>query len=160
MANVFSASEIVELGIKIEENGRDFYGILLKFSKNDKAKALFKILADEEAKHIESFRNILDNVKRYDPAEAYPEEYFSYIKALSKDNIFTKDNKGAEVARNIKDDQEAIDLGIKFERESILFYENIKKVVLESEKNIIDTLIEEEKKHLNRLLSLKGDKHG
>ena len=38
MANIFSGSEIVQIGIQIEKNGRDFYNTLEEQSTNKKGK--------------------------------------------------------------------------------------------------------------------------
>jgi len=156
MGNLFSAPEVVEMGVQIEKNGRDFYNGVEKLSKNPKAKELFTFLAGEEEEHIKRFEAILSEVKKYEPSEAYPGEYFAYIKTLSEGHIFTKENKGAEVAKNIKTDKEAMDTGIKFEKDSVVFYEAMKKVVLEGEHKTIDRLIEEEKAHLKKLTDLKN----
>ncbi len=155
MGNLFSAPEVVEMGVQIEKNGRDFYNMIEKSSKDPKAKEVFGFLKGEEEKHIKRFEAILSEVKKYEPSEAYPGEYFSYIKTLSEQHVFTKENKGIELAKNIKTDKEAIDKGIKFEKESIIFYEAMKKVVLEGEHKTIDKLIEEEKAHLKKLTELK-----
>lgn len=155
MGNIFSANEVVEMGIQIEKNGRDFYGSVAKSSKNPKAKEAFEFLGGEEERHIKAFENILREVKKYEPSEAYPGEYFAYLRELSEEHVFTKENKGIDAAKDIKNDPEAIDLGIKFEKESIAFYEGMKKVVLESEQKIIDRLIKEEQEHLRKLIELK-----
>ena len=49
MSNIFAASEVVEIGIQIEKNGRDFYNTLKERSKNQKAAEIFSYLAGEEA---------------------------------------------------------------------------------------------------------------
>ncbi len=156
MGNLFSAPEVVEMGVQIEKNGRDFYNAVEKLSKNPKIKEMFTFLKGEEEGHIKRFENILSEVKKYEPSEAYPGEYFSYIKTLSEEHVFTKANKGIEIAKNIKSDLEAVDTGIKFEKDSIVFYEAMKKVVLEGEHKVIDKLIEEEKAHLKKLNGLKS----
>jgi rubrerythrin len=155
MANIFSSSEIVEIGIQIERNGRDFYNSLFDKSDNDKAKEIYKYLAGEEEKHISVFRDILDTVQKYEPAESYPGEYFSYINALADDYVFTKKNKGKEIAEKITNQNEAIDMGIKVEKDSILFYKSMKKVVPESQYGAIDDLIVQEEDHLKQLTDLK-----
>ncbi|MEA3489433.1 MAG: ferritin family protein, partial [Candidatus Omnitrophota bacterium] len=131
MGNMFAGSEIVEMGIQIEKNGRDFYNGLVSRSKDHKAKEIFKYLAGEEEKHIAVFQNILDSVHRYEPVEAYPGEYFAYMNALASEYVFTQKDKGQEIARNTKNDMEAVELGIKSEKDSIIFYEGMKKVVPE-----------------------------
>lgn len=156
MGMVFAGTEIVELGIQIEINGRDFYNVLVSKSKSPKAKEAFKYLAEAEEKHIAVFKDILDSVHKYEPKQAYPQEYFAYMNALASEHVFTKKDKGKEIAKNVKDDNQAIGLGIGFEKDSIIFYEGIKKIVSERDRNIIDKLIAEEQSHLRQLFDLKN----
>ncbi|NQS88647.1 ferritin family protein [Patescibacteria group bacterium] len=155
MMNVFSISEVIQLGIRIEKNGKDFYSTVAKSSKEDRAKQIFQHLADEEKKHIEVFKNILSNVEKYEPSGLYTEEYFAYLKALSEEYVFTKEKKGIEIAQKVKDEIEAIEIGINVEKDSILFYNEMKKLVLRDEHRAIYKLIEEEQEHLKELSELK-----
>ena len=156
MSNIFSAAEVVEMGIKIEENGKSFYDTVAKKSKNKNAQQAFELLAGEEENHIKRFEAILSQVKKYEPPEAYTEDYFSYIKSLSSEYVFTSKDKGEETAKDAKTDKEAVELGIGFEKQSILFYEEMKKFVLEGEQKVVDKLLEEEKEHLRKLSDLVG----
>jgi len=156
MVNIFAGSEIVELGIQIEKNGRDFYNRLVRQSKNQKAKETFNYLAGEEEKHIAIFKKILDKVHKYEPPEIYPGEYFAYMNALASNYVFTKKDKGEEIARRTRSDREAIDLGIGFEKDSILFYEGMKKVVPEYDHKTVNELITQEQDHLRQLSDLKN----
>lgn len=155
MGNIFSGSEIVEIGVQIEKNGYDFYHSLLDRSMSPKAKELFGFLADEEKKHIKVFQKILAGLEGYQPAESYPGEYFAYMSSLAGEYVFTKEGKGAEIAKKVTSDQEAIDLGVGFEKESIVFYEGMKKVVPKDDLKVIDQLIAQEQNHLKTLLELK-----
>jgi len=155
MVNIFAGSEIVELGIQIEKNGRDFYNALVKLSKNQRAKETFKYLAGEEEKHIAVFRKILDSVHKYEPPESYPGEYFAYMNALASEYVFTQEHKGDETAKRTKSDKEAINLGIGFEKDSILFYEGMKEVVPPYDHKIVHELIIQEQDHLRQLSDLK-----
>ncbi|NIM03533.1 hypothetical protein GTN66_05220 [bacterium] len=157
MVNIFAGSEIVELGIQIEKNGRDFYNTLVRQTKNQETKRVFKYLAEEEEKHIEVFSKILDSVHKYEPPESYPGEYFAYMNALARDYIFTQKDKGEEIAKKTKRDREAIDLGIRFEKDSILFYQGMKKVVPEYDHRVVDGIIAQEQSHLQQLSDLKED---
>lgn len=155
MGNMFAVSEIVELGIQIEKNGRDLYNALAKDSKNLKAKEAFKYLSGEEEKHIAVFQKILGSVEEYEPKEAYSDEYFSYMNALASDYVFTQKNKGEEIAKKIKSENEAVNLGIGFEKDSIIFYEGMKKAVSACDQKVIDELIAQEESHLRQLVELK-----
>ena len=156
MGNIFAGSEIVEIGIQIEKNGRDFYHTLVNKSKNQKAQDLFRYLEGEEEKHIAVFQKILDSVHKYEPPESYPGEYFAYMNALASEYVFTQKDKGSQTAKNTKSDTEAIDLGIGFEKDSIVFYEGMKKVIPEYDLKVVDQLIEQEQSHLRQLSDLKG----
>ncbi len=156
MGNIFAGSEIVELGIQIEKNGRDFYNSLAGKSKKPGAQEIFKYLAGEEQKHIAAFQKILGSQEKYEPAEAYPGEYFAYMNALASGYIFTQKDKGHEVAKKRKTDKEAVDMGIGFERDSIIFYEGMKKTVPDYDQKLVDGLIAQEQAHLMQLMDLKS----
>ena len=155
MANKFSGSEIAELGVQIEINGRDFYDELTKRTKIKEAKEVFKHLRDEEEKHIVKFRQILDSFHKYKPKEAYPEEYFEYMNSLANGHVFTEKNKGKEIAKSAKSELKAVNLGIGFEEDSIAYYDGMRKIVSKEDLKIVDELIRQEQKHLRQLMELK-----
>lgn len=155
MGNIFAGSEIVEMGIQIEKNGKDFYDILEKQSKNPAAQKLFKYLAGEEEKHIQIFQKILGTVENYQPPESFPGEYFAYMNALAGEYVFTQKDKGAEIAKKIKSDNQAVDMGIGFEKDSIVFYEGMKKAVPDYDLKVVNELIAQEQNHLLQLSELK-----
>ena len=112
----FAGSEIVEIAVQIEVNGKDFYTVLSKKTKNKKARDLFDYLAKQEEEHMETFRNMLSSLKEYEPKEAYPQEYFNYMRSLAAEEVFTGKDKGAEIARGVKDEKEAAALGVDAEK--------------------------------------------
>ncbi len=155
MGNVFAGSEIVELGIQIERNGRDFYNILVNQTENQKSKDIFKFLACEEEKHIETFQKILDSVQKHEPPGAFTEEYFAYMKAMASVYVFTEKDKGKTVAKEIQTDTEAVELGMGFEQDSIEFYEGMKKIVPPNDCKLLEELIAQEENHIKKLLDIK-----
>ena len=156
MGNIFSGSEIVEIGIQIEKNGRDFYNTLSSQSKDKKSKDIFQYLAEQEEKHMEVFQRVLGSIEKYEPAEAYPGEYSAYMHALASESVFTQKDKGREIAKKVKNDKEAIGIGIQAEKDSIVFYTGMKKVVPAHEQRIIDEVIAQEEGHLKQLAELKA----
>ena len=155
MKDIFSGNEIVEMAVEIEKNGRDFYNKVAASSNNKDVKKIFEHLSSQEERHIKIFEDMLFAVKKYEPVEAYTDEYFSYIKALSEEHVFTKKGKGSEIVMTIKDEKQAIELGIGFEKDSILFYHEMKNFVPETERSIIENLLKEEQRHLKKLSLLK-----
>ena len=155
MGNIFAGSEIVEIGIQIEKNGRDFYNTFSKQSTSPKACEIFKFLAGEEEKHIKAFQGILEKTTKYEAQGLDSDDYFSYMNALASEHIFTKENTGGMTAKVIKNDKEAVEKAIGFEKDSIIFYEGMKKAVPTNEHKIINEIIAQEKLHLRQLLDLK-----
>ncbi|MBP7216533.1 MAG: hypothetical protein KBA46_04525, partial [Candidatus Omnitrophica bacterium] len=113
-------------------------------------------LSQEEARHITTFTKLLSKVEQYQPTEAFPQEYFSYMNALASDHVFTQKDKGKALAGKVHTALEAVDMGIGFEKDSIIFYEGMKKVVPASDQKIVDELIQQEQYHLRRLTDIKN----
>ncbi|MFA6350208.1 MAG: ferritin family protein [Candidatus Omnitrophota bacterium] len=155
MGNIFTGSEVVGLGIQIEKNGKDFYDAVASCVKNAKAKEAFIFLSSEEQKHVVVFQRILNSIQKYEPAPIYAADYAAYMKALAAEYIFTQGGKGGAIGKSVKNENEAIELGIKFEKDSIIFYDGMKKVIPDFDLNIIDELIAREQEHLVMLISLK-----
>lgn len=155
MGNIFSGSEVVEIGIQIEKNGRDYYNTLMAQSKDEKARELFKFLAGEEEKHILAFQKVLSAVQKYEPQGLDSDDYYAYMNDLASEHVFTQKDKGVAVAKAIKSDKEGIEKAIKFEEDSIVFYEGVKKIVPDYDLEVVENLIGQEQNHLKQLIELK-----
>ncbi len=155
MADLFKASEIVRAAILIEENGYKFYKAIANESRFYELKEHALFLASEEKAHSETFKKILDNLSEYEMAEAYPGEYQLYLKALADDNIFIAPKDPVKLAQSFKSSREVVDFGIGIEKDSIIFYEGLKEMILKNELTAIEEVIKQEKKHLLKLLQMK-----
>lgn len=155
MGNTFSACEVIELGIQIEKNGKEFYSELVRMTDNPKAIAMFEYLAAQEDKHIDTFKGMFAEACDYSSAGAYPDEYFAYMRSLSSSYVFTQEGKGKEAALGVKDYNEGVELGVGFEKESILFYTAMKESVPEKDKEKVEAIIREEKRHLQQLCEFR-----
>lgn len=155
MAEFFKASELLEFAIQIEKNGELYYRTAEKKVSEKKVKDIFLYAAGEEVKHRQIYEGLLKTAEDYQPPEAYPEEYFQYLRFYAGEHIFVKKEAVEQKALGVKSDVEAIDLAIGFEKDSILFYLEMKNLVPEAEKKIIDKIIEEEHRHYNKLVEMK-----
>ena len=147
------ASEVLQFAIKIEENGYDFYNKVAEANEDEKIKNLFVFLADEEVKHKETFETMLPEIEKYEPTEAYPPEYFEYLRAYA-DNIIFKKGVEKELSGGLEP-ASAVDFGMIIEVDSIAYYNEIKNFVPEEQKRMIDKIISEERKHFLKLSELK-----
>ena len=79
------------------------------------------------------------------------------MRALASEYVFTQRDAGAKVAKDIKSDREAVDFAIGFEKDSIVFYQGMKRIVPEHDLKPLDALIAQEEGHLQNLLELKKE---
>lgn len=155
MANVFKGSELVEIAIDIEQNGYMFYSGIAAKVKENSAKNVFEFLAGEEKKHEDIFRNMLSKIGKEDVPEMLKEDYELYIKSVVDSHIFSGPNFPKKMATASKTTNDAINAGVAFEKDSILFFQEMLNYVPESQHKTVKALVNEEKKHLIKLAELK-----
>ncbi len=151
---VFSASEILQFAVKIEENGEAFYVKSAEALPEGRARDLFRHLAREEARHRKTFQEMLSKVETYTPPESYPDDYFAYLRAYVDDIIFSQETHEREM-HVVKDVISALDFSMRRETESIFYYQEIKKFVPQDQHALVDGIIEEERKHFTSLHETK-----
>lgn len=148
----FGASEIFQFAIRIEENGEKFYRKVADLSDDTNLKNLFTFLADEEAKHKQTFGELLSKIEKYEPPEAYPDEYFAYLRAYADQIVFPSmiDKELDKKMNSVS----AVEFGIRRELDSILYYLEVKNLVPETQRHLIDSIIDEERSHFLKLSNL------
>jgi rubrerythrin len=149
----FKVSEIVQFAVQIEENGEQLYRHAAQLSSNDATNELFTHLANEELQHKQMFMQMLSAIGSYRPIESYPGEYLAYLTSYVNTIIFSDEIK--RKVPQLRDALSVINFGIQRELESMLFYHDIKQYVPSSQHEIIDQIIEEERSHFSKLVSLK-----
>lgn len=152
--STFKASEIFQIAMKIEDNGEIFYRHAGSVTDDAKMKEMFGFLADEEVKHKDTFEGMLSKIEHYEPPERYPGEYFAYLRAYAEGLVFSPEKLKAEMAK-VTDVAGAIDFAIQREIESILYYLEAKGLVPESQRDKIDKILDEERRHYLKLVEVK-----
>jgi rubrerythrin len=155
MSVFFSGRELVDVAIGIEKRGASFYNSLAKPGGAKTARDVYRYLGGEERKHIRIFQSMLSSVADYRTPETYSEEYDLYLKALVDSAIFPNDRVASEMAQKAGSDAEAIQLALSAEKESILFYSEMRGLVRRSDREVIDKIIEEERSHVRQLQDIK-----
>ena len=155
MGLLFTGKELINIAVGIEKNGAAFYDVILASVKDDTVRKSFQYLADSEREHIKIFGNMLESISDYQPPETYTEEYEIYLKSLIDSAVFSNEEKAKDIASKVSDTDEAIQIALTAEKESILFYSAVQELVKQSEQEVITKIIDEEKSHLRQLLKLK-----
>lgn len=158
MSVFFAGEEILEMAIRIEENGKAFYESLAKSAKEESLRRLFTYLAGEEKKHIAAFQGLRRLSKETIITAPYEwEEAATYLKALADTKVFTDYSEGTALMKKAETPLGAIDVAISFEKESILFYDGMLDIVTEQGKKVVEEVIEQEKDHIRKLSELRTE---
>jgi rubrerythrin len=155
MGILFSGRELVNVGIGIEKNGAAFYDTLAECAQQAAVKTVYRQLANKEKEHVAAFEKMLGSVGDYQPPETFTDEYEAYMKALVDSLVFTDEKQACDLARKMRGDAEAIQTALIAEKDSILFYLEMRDLVRASERHVVDHLIAEEKAHVRELTQLE-----
>ena len=157
MGIFFSGSELLEIAIGIERNGMAFYQVLADKTGNRGVKDIYNHLAGEEKKHLDTFQGMSDSLGQAKPPETYTEEYMLYLKSLVDSAVFSNVTEARQKAGKVFNKIEALDTGIQAEKDSILFYTELRNLVRERDRKVVFNILNEEKNHLRQLSELKAE---
>lgn len=137
-----SMYEVLQLAIDLEEAGTEFYQKWAKKAKGN-VKTTLEKLAQDEIKHAIYFKGL------YDELEAKPEldylfddEVNAYFKGYAASAAFSREQVKLDTVKD------AVEEGIVTEQKSIDYYEFLSKYSKEATKEMLATIIKEEKGHL------------
>lgn len=143
----YSGQEIVEIAVRIEENGNEFYNAAAAMTTgNDEIKGLFNDLAEKEIMHIAIFQKLAEKFDA-DTFDFADQDASDYINHLAESHIFGKPDAGKQVAETIKTPREGLEIAYKFENDSVAFYTELLKFTRSDSKKLVQQIIDEEKEH-------------
>ncbi len=154
MSISFSGSELINIAIGIEGRGIAFYESMADETKDANAAEVFRYLADMEREHMQIFKGMLAEADKFQFSEAAG-EYAVYLKALVDSAVFSDELIAAKMAREAGSDTAALDLAIGAEKDSILFYYEMREIMPRQAQPTVNKIIAEEKSHLRQLTEIK-----
>ena len=157
MPELFSAAELIEVAITEEQTGAAFYRALAAKTDSAELKEFALQVAQMEDDHEAAFTELLERVGGYTPAESYGGEYDSYMSYLLEGRIFPTGQDGVAMAERMASDEEAVDQAMGMERNTLLFYSEMLKFVPESERVLLDDIMDEERKHVTDFAKYKAE---
>jgi rubrerythrin len=151
----FTAAEAIEMAMGIEKNGEAFYNAVAAKSSDPDVRALFKDLALQEQGHYKVFKNMLKDVTPAPnlPADIY-DEYQVYVQAALDNALFAGPDKALALAEQAKDKETAVRAALGFEKDTLLFFYDVRDMVSEKDQEAISGIIREEKRHVRRLAEM------
>ncbi len=157
MSIFFSMQEVIEMAIATERSGQAFYHNASKLARENSRKELFQYLAEEEEKHRKTFQDLYNSLKKKPEITPYNwEEAKLYLEALVDSKFFARPDTAINLAKEAKDELEVINSAMNFEKETLLFFYQILEMIKSQEQELVKKIIEQEKKHIQRLSAVKS----
>lgn len=151
---MFSTGEILDLAVRIEQNGEAVYRDAIDKLSNRELISLLNWMADEEAKHAKWFMGLKDQLEARTANPFVEEMSRELFNELLGEKSFS--HKEIDFSR-VADVDELLAIFIEFEKDTILFYEILEPFV-EDDRTLADLkkIIAEENNHISRLQGFIG----
>lgn len=155
MAGIFKATDILLAAQEIEQRGEVFYNRLVETTEDSELKEMFSFLAEEESKHLQIFKKLYERIGQIElPAWADSDEYIDYLNYLLDSHTLFRMGDIDELKKFVGTPEEALQRAMDFEKDTILFFTEMREFVPEGDKKHVQACVEEERSHL-RLLAGK-----
>jgi len=158
---VFTAAEAVNMALRIEQTGEAFYTNVARKVGDPQVKAVLEDLAVQEQRHYNAFMKLSGYVSE-PPSHSQQEwdEYAQYLQVAVDNAIFAGPDKALALAESIADPREALRMALGFEKDTLLFYYDLREMMREADRPVVNEIIREEKAHVRRLAGLLGGARG
>jgi len=139
-------AQALEVAIRIERTGIDFYNTLCEMCDDATVKEFFNHLAAEEEAHVGYFRNLLRELTGHPVKFRYEGDYEKFLSMVASKSIATfaklKDNL------DIGNFDEAVNLAVDLEVDTVAYYSELAKCFEGLEKTVMIGIVESEKNHI------------
>jgi rubrerythrin len=151
---LFEAADIVELAMQVEKSGEAFYRAVAAKVEGQDARELFQYLAGQEVIHYQVFQKLSQSI--HEAPFMTDEEwdlYMDYLNGTVQSAFFQGADKALALAETVTDAQTAIHLAIGFEKETLLFFYDLRDRIPDKDRPVVEKIVDEEKRHIRRLVS-------
>jgi rubrerythrin len=150
---MFSLEEILDLGIRIENNGEKFYREAQQKVALEELKMLLGRLADDEVAHVGFFTRKKEALKSKPEDPELEKLASTVLQGILGDQTFSLKEVNPADLETIDD---LLNLAIEFEKDTILFYELLTDLVTRDDTlKGLQEIIEEENRHVAVLQAFK-----
>ncbi len=151
----FSSREILDLIIRVEENGSRFYGRLADKTQSREYQSIFRYFQEQEHQHKIIFEEMLAEIDNGNVFDFGAGEYDRYFSSVAEGIVFTEEKLKQE--EFMTDIPAALELAVRIEKESIELYSKLRDLTRPERHPLWERIIREEEKHLEQFTRLKRD---
>lgn len=154
MGETYTSRDIVQMAVQAKARSVELYLLLARNSENYHVSRLFTELAKDEQHHKIQLEKWLEELHPAKREEAYPGERSLYLKALVDANTFNCDTIKKQALETTVSEEDALQAGITFEKDFMLFLNDLKRHTGGDGSEAIDSLIDDEIRHLGDMFHL------
>jgi rubrerythrin len=151
---LLTGDEIIEMAIQLEENGEAFYNAAAEKATTPGIKTLFEDLALQEQYHRRAFQQMGRGVVELALTDEQWDQFQAYTGALLQTSFFAEPEAALNVAAQAEDERAALQAALNFEKETLLFFHELRDVVRGPGKQTVERILQEEKQHIQRLSAM------
>ncbi len=153
--SIFRASDVVEMALELEKSGEVYYRAVAGKVASPQVRAIFEDLAEQERHHYAAFEGLSRSTwdKPLMTGDEW-DQYLMYLQATIQSSFFEGSDKALALAEGVADEKEALQKALDFEKETMLFFYDLRDMVSEADKEVIERIIAEEKTHMRRLAAM------
>ena len=154
MSYLLDVNEILGFAVYIEERGYEFYVEAMKKFHEPRATELFQYLADEEFKHEKVFKRLVGQDGGLKKGE-HDAEYQAYMREFVKAHQLGDTEAVNRKLARLSTLEDILDLAMGFEKDSIVFFSELKEAYAKGHTAALDRVIHEEMGHLRKIFQMK-----
>ena len=151
----FNEIEAAKIAQNLERNGLAFYQKAADRARDQATRDVFLQLAEDEKghlAHLEELEETLQAERRTGSGYTDDPEIGAYIDRLLRTQVFGDESDVARLAEQAESDYETLAVGMRAERDSILFYQEMLDFVdSKAAKEAFEHILAEERRHLSLL---------
>jgi rubrerythrin len=156
MNRVYTGDEVFQIAIEMEETGEVFYESLAVGSGKESIAGLCRRLADDERNHRLTFQRLRGSFAAEEAPRDMGEEDQAAVQRMLNEQVVPSAAEVRKVALH-GDLNEALDLAIKLEEDSVAFYEGLLASVDGRAADAVAAIVKEEQKHVSNLQAARKD---
>jgi rubrerythrin len=148
---LLTGDEIIEIAVRLEEKGEEFYSTAADGTATEDLKALFEELAIQEQTHRRAFQRMGRDIAQLALSDEQWEQFQAYTGALLEQRVFNKPESALVQVAEAQEETKALHAALGFEKETLEFYRELRGVVRGADRQTVDRIMAEEEDHIRRL---------
>lgn len=152
---MFSLTEIYDMAITLEKNGRQFYEEALSRVTDTQVKKLITFLRDQEMEHLEAFTKLKNQHSETNPQmRAAPPGMKDFVHDIMSGRLLSWEDHPV-IAENTSF-QNILEAALEFEKDGLAFFQFMKEA-LDTPEDLaeMERILEQEHDHVEKLKGLK-----